>query len=83
MYAKEDILDTRKFTTETFALLGRMVDVIVNKRLDQHNIAKLDLRQTLIELLGITDYAAQKAIAIFNGRSEPSEKNVWVVLLAN
>ena len=51
-----------------------MVDVIVNKRLDQHNIAKLDFRQTLIELLGITDYAAQKAIAIFNGRSEPSEK---------
>ncbi|OBZ80584.1 hypothetical protein A0J61_11367 [Choanephora cucurbitarum] len=61
MYAKEDILDTRKFTTETFALLGRMVDVIVNKRLDQHNIAKLDLRQTLIELLEITDYAAQKS----------------------
>ena len=60
-----------------------MVDVIVNKRLDQHNIAKLDLRQTLIELLGITDYAAQKAMGIYYERSEPSEKNVWVVLFVN
>ncbi|KAI8364598.1 hypothetical protein BD560DRAFT_448407, partial [Blakeslea trispora] len=74
MYAKEDILDTKKFTTETFTLLSRMVDVIVNKRLDDRNIAKLEPHQALIELLGITDYAAQKAINIHCERSEPSEK---------
>ena len=51
-----------------------MAAVIVNKRLYQHNIAKLDLHHTLIELFDITDYVAQKASAIFNGRSEPSEK---------
>ncbi|KAI8366204.1 hypothetical protein BD560DRAFT_490784 [Blakeslea trispora] len=44
-----------------------MVDVILNKKLDQRNIAKL-------ELLGIADYAVQKAMSIYYERSEPSEK---------
>ncbi|KAI8370984.1 hypothetical protein BD560DRAFT_468511 [Blakeslea trispora] len=71
----EDILDTKKITTETFTLLSRMVNVILNKKLNQRNIAKLELRQALIELLGITDYAAQKAISIYYERLEPFEKN--------
>ncbi|KAI8364437.1 hypothetical protein BD560DRAFT_491260 [Blakeslea trispora] len=53
----------------------RMVNVILNKKLDQRNIAKLELHQALIELLGIADYAVQKAMSIYNERSEPSEKN--------
>ena len=74
MYSQEDILNTRKFSPETFILLSRMVDVIVNQRLNEDKIKKLELRTALVQLLGISDHAAKKAISIFNKRSEASEK---------
>ena len=75
MCSQEDIFNTKKNSPETFILLSRVVDVIVNVRLNEDKIKKLEIRTALVQLFGIIDpIAKKKTIYIFNKRSEASEK---------
>lgn len=51
-----------------------MYDVILNNKLPQREYQGLERRELLKKLLGITDYAAQKGIHVYNEHAEGFEK---------
>ena len=68
------VLDSTKFTDETYILLSRMYDAILNDRLSEPSFKHIDRRQKFMKLLGITEHAAKRAIHIYNNPSEASER---------
>ena len=74
MFFPDEILDSRKFTDETYILLSRRYEVIAQDKLNDGRFRGIQLRERPAKLLGITGSAAKKAIALSKDESEPSEK---------
>ena len=74
------ILNSRKFTDETYEIISRVYDALSYEKLSDRHFVAMNHKDRLIEMLGITEYAADRAIKKSQGAEAVSEKkkNLWV-----
>jgi hypothetical protein len=67
MHFEQLLSNTREFTPETYAILAKVHEHLLNNPTKESKFKGLDQREKLSMATGVSEHAARKAIELYNG----------------